>query len=108
MLSVELLSEILNSINFPIVFVDTEHIIQYMNSLAIKKHKKHGYLIGKSIFFFYNEKSNEKIIDLYNRLKNGEKEILFFSSKKKRILFKGIYDKSNQLLGYFERFDYLE
>ena len=58
---------ILDSVPYRIVFVDTDHIIRYMNREA-KHHyytvRGYGDLIGKSIFECHSEKSKEMLLSL--------------------------------------------
>ena len=62
---IEMLKGILNSYPYPIVFVDNDYIIRYMNRNAeYHYYEERGYknLIGKSLFSCHsNEKSIEKI-----------------------------------------------
>ena len=104
----EFLPDIPDSLNMSIVFVNTDHIIEYMNSHAIEQFRKHGNLIGRSIFDCHNEKSNDKIRALFTRLQNGETEILFSETDEKRVYFTGVFDKGNQLKGYYERIEYYQ
>ena len=63
---------ILDSVPYRIVFVDTDHIIRYMNREA-KHHyymvRGYGDLIGKSIFECHSEKSKEMLIAAVEKLK---------------------------------------
>ena len=96
MLTSDTLSDILNAINFPVVFVNTEHIIKYMNSSAVEQQSKQEDLIGKSIFACHNENSGKKIRELFDKLKNGAKEILFSESdEKKSILQASMIKQAN-------------
>ena len=58
-------SYILDAIPYPIVFVDTDHIIRYLNKEARHRYYEvRGYdnLIGKSLFLCHGEKSRDAII----------------------------------------------
>ena len=74
----EMLGYILDSYPYRVVFVDTDHIIRYMNKAA-KYHyyDVRGYrdLIGKSIFECHSEKSREAIIAAVKKKKNHGNEI---------------------------------
>lgn len=69
----DVLVALLNSLIDPIVFVDTEHVIQYMNKEAIEKY---GNLVGDSIFSCHNERSKGIIIESFERLQNGTKKVI--------------------------------
>lgn len=75
----EMMKGILNSYPYPIVFVDNDYKIRFMNQNA-KYHyyEERGYkdLIGKSLFECHdNEKSIEKIKQGYEGLKRNGKEV---------------------------------
>jgi len=50
----ELLKLLLDNWNESVVFVDTNHIIRYMNTPAKKHYAKWGEVLGKSIFDCHN------------------------------------------------------
>lgn len=101
----EILINVLNSWNKPIVFVDTNHIILYMNSPAKDHYAKWGDLIGKSIFHCHNEKSVQLIKDAFAKLQNGQEEVLLVDSEKHRVYMRGVRDEHSSLIGYCERYD---
>ena len=104
-----LFSYILDSFPYRIVFVDTDHIIRYMNKEARHHYYEvRGYdnLIGKSIFECHNDKSKERIIAAVETLKNHGNEIsIGLSAKNERMYFNPVRNEKGQLLGYFERFE---
>lgn len=102
-------SYILDSIPYPIVFMDCGHIIRYMNKAA-KYHyySERGYkdLIGKSLFDCHNENSKEKILAAFEKIKNHGNEIfLGISIKNQRFYLNPVRDENGELMGYFERFE---
>ena len=105
----KIMSCILNSIPYPILFVNCDHIITYMNDAA-KHHyyKERGYkdLIGKSLFDCHNEQSKHKITEAFEKIKNHGNEIFIgVSVKNQRIYMNPVRDENGNLLGYFERFE---
>jgi len=100
---------ILDSIPYPIVFVDTDHIIRYMNSTA--KHFYYtirGYrdLVGKSLFDCHGEVSEDKIRAVVDKLKNHANEIfLNVSVSNHRLYINPVRNEQGELVGYFERFE---
>ncbi len=105
----EMLGYILDSYPYRVVFVDTDHIIRYMNKAA-KYHyyDVRGYrdLIGKSIFECHSEKSREAIIAAVEKLKNHGNEIyLGVSVGNERKYINPVRDEKGELIGYFERFE---
>ena len=105
----EMLSCILDSYPYRVVFVDTDHIIRYMNKAA-KYHyyQVRGYrdLIGKSLFECHGEKSKAAIIAAVEKLKNHGNEIyLGVSVGNERKYINPVRDENGELIGYFERFE---
>lgn len=101
---------ILDSFPFPIVFVDINHIIQFLNKKAeYHYYKERGYddLIGKSIFDCHNEKSKETILKMVEKFKNHGREVFLTvtAARNERIYVTPVRDKTGTLIGYFERFE---
>jgi DUF438 domain-containing protein len=108
-MNTETYKAVLDSINHPIVFVDNEHIIRYLNKPAkVRYYEKRGYsnLIGKSLFDCHNPASEVKIKHLHKRLQQGEDEIfLMISKNQEKITVVGVRDHDGRLIGYYERFE---
>ena len=100
---------ILETINSPIVFVDNDHIIRYLNKAArIRYYERRGYseLIGKPLFECHNPSSREHIKRLHEKLLAGEDEIFLKVNKdQEKITVVGVRDPDGQLVGYYERFE---
>lgn len=105
----EIQAYILDSIPYPIVFVDAEHIIRYMNRTARFQYGKmrgYGDLVGKSIFDCHSDASKEKILQAVEKLKNHGNEIfLGVGVNNQRIYINPVRDDNGAFLGYFERFE---
>ena len=105
----EMFGYILDSIPYRIVFVNTDHIIRYLNKEA--KHHYYdvrGYdnLIGRSIFECLSEKSKEMLIAAVEMLKNHGNEIyLGVSVYNERKYINPVRNEKGELVGYFERFE---
>ncbi len=109
MVKVEMLESILNAYPYPIVFVDNDYIIRFMNKNA-KYHyyEERGYhdLIGQSLFNCHNEKSKEHIIKAYEGIKSNGKEVFVgVSTRNLRIYMQGVRDSKGEWIGFFERFE---
>ena len=104
-----IMSYILDSIPYPILFVDCEHIIRYMNNAAkFHYYSERGYrdLIGKSLFECHNDSSKEKILAAFDKIKRHGNEIFIgVSIKNLRIYMNPVRDENGELVGYFERFE---
>ncbi len=100
---------ILDSIPYPIVFVDTCHIVRYVNKTAdFQYHKMRGYenLVGRSIFDFHHESTKPKILAAFEKMKNHSGDIFVnVSVNNQRIYINPVRDGSGNLVGYFERFE---
>lgn len=102
---------ILDRISHPIVFVDNDHIIQYLNSPAQRRYyDQRGYsdLIGKSLLDCHNTESRNKIIAIHARLSMGETEVCIGVFKGEKITVVGVYGAKDELIGYYERFENAE
>jgi DUF438 domain-containing protein len=101
-----LLSAIRDSLIEEVVFVDTEHVVRYMNVSGKKHYAKYGELIGKSVFTCHNERSQEMIRTFFARLQAGEEEVLYAENDERRIYMRAVRDSQGQLIGYYERYVY--
>jgi nitrogen-specific signal transduction histidine kinase len=102
-----LLNAILDSMKNPVLFVDTGHMIRYMNAQAKAHYQKDGgeKLLGTSIFDCHNEQSNTMIREIYAEMKNGLDERMITDNEKSRIYMRAVRDGSGTLLGYYERYE---
>ena len=106
----KMLSYILDSYPYPIVFVDCDHVIKYLNKRAeYHYYQERGYrdLIGKSIFECHqNPKSEEMIKLVVEQLKNHANEVfLKVNYRNERIYIVPVRDENGVLIGYIERFE---
>jgi PAS domain S-box-containing protein len=102
---------ILDSIHHRIVFVDTDHIIRYLNRAAQNWfYQKRGYtdLVGKCLFDCHKPGSREKLLGLYHHLEQGEDEVFVkVTPENEKASMVAVRDPAGHLLGYFERFERL-
>lgn len=100
---------LLDTSKSPIVFVDNDHVIRYLNQAAkIRYLKNRGYpeLVGKSLFDCHNEQSEKQTREIHRRLLAGEDEIfLKVTRDNEKITVVAVRDTAGQLLGYYERFE---
>lgn len=106
----KMLSYILDSYPYPILFVDCDHIIRYMNKRAEHHYyRERGYrdLIGKSLFDCHQNKKSEEIIrETVERLKKHANEtFLHVNVRNERVYIVPVRDEDGELVGYFERFE---
>jgi DUF438 domain-containing protein len=101
----EILALIVESWDSPVVFVDTNHIIRYMNPAARKHYARFGEVIGKSIFDCHNQQSVGSIKDIFSKLQAGTDEVLYTEDEKRRIYMRSVRDRDGKLAGYYERYE---
>ena len=99
---------ILDSVKNPIVFVDNDHIVRYLNrSAKVRYYEKRGYLdlIGKSLLDCHNSTSANQITEAHERLRKGEDEVYLEPDKnqEKVTVIVGVRDVDDILLGYYAR-----
>lgn len=100
----EVLSSILDAYAYEIVFVDRNHIVQYMNKTA-KERYGDRVIVGNSLFNCHNEGSKKKIEEFLKRADDGEDEMFEIYNGKtgEREFFVPVRDESLKVIGYFER-----
>lgn len=105
-----MLRAIVNSYSTPIVFVDDQYIIRYMNRYA-KYHyyeeRGYGDLIGKSLFDCHNEeKSRQHIMAAFEGMKkDGKERFVGVNLRNQRIYMQPVRGEDGKLIGFFERFE---
>ncbi len=101
----DLLLNLLDSWNKPVVLVDTNHTIVYVNEPGRKNYAKWGDIVGKSIFHCHNEQSCQIIREVCKELENGREEVLIADNERHRVYMRAVRDKDGKLVGYYERYD---
>jgi len=105
MIDERFLRDLLDSFKNSVVFVDTGHVIRYMNRAAVAQHDEGEALIGRSVFACHNEATIKKIHEVYEALQAGETERLITDDEKHRIYMRAVRDGQGRLLGYYERYE---
>jgi DUF438 domain-containing protein len=108
MISMDTCLAILDKISHPIVFVNNDNVIKYLNKLAQKRYyEQRGYsdLIGKSLFDCHSSISKNKIIAIHQQLREEKNEVCIGVFKSEKITVVGVRDPKGKLIGYFERFE---
>ncbi len=100
-----LLDALLNSIKDPILFADTNHIVQYMNKAAIDHYEEGRMLLNSNLLNCHNEDSRKMMIEILYKMQNGLKEKLITNNEKHRIFMRSVRNNNGELLGYFERYE---
>ena len=93
------------SIASPLMFVDNEHIVRYMNAEAAK-HYRGGYaLMGSSIFNCHSSKANERILEVYQQMQAGLDECEIINNAKHVVFMRAVRSPDGRLMGYYERYE---
>lgn len=101
----EVLGAILDGLDGSIVYVDSDHVVRYLNRRARERYGRRGLseLEGRSVFDFHRPESCDKIRLLYGRLAAGEDRIVTRDAPSpERITVVAVRDAGGELSGYFE------
>jgi DUF438 domain-containing protein len=102
----EMMAAILDSFKDPVLFTDTDHIVRYMNKVAMSFYKEGKDLIGKSLFNCHNAESQREIIDILAAMRAGKvEERLITDNEEKRVYMRAVRDQKGQVIGYYERYE---
>ena len=99
------LLSLLNSVKDPILFADTNHIVQYMNKAGIEYYEEGEDLLKSNLLKCHNEESQKMMIEILAEMQNGLNEKLITDNEKHRIFMRSVRDNNGKLLGYFERYE---
>jgi PAS domain S-box-containing protein len=105
MLDNRLAASILNSLKDRLVFVDTDHVIRYMNRAATEHYEQGEELIGRSIMECHNPQSRAVILEVFAAMQEGEEERMITDNDEHRIYMRAVRDARGGLLGYYERYE---
>jgi DUF438 domain-containing protein len=96
---------LLDNLKNPIAFVDTNHVIRYMNKAALSHYEEGRSLIGESIFACHNTESCDLIRQIFSDMLTGLEEQMITDNEKYRIFMRAVRDRSGDLIGYHERYE---
>ncbi|UCE61100.1 MAG: PAS domain-containing protein [Phycisphaerales bacterium] len=105
MTDASLLACLLDSMKNPVMFVDTDHIIRYMNKAAVAHYKEGEALLDQSVLDCHNAESVRQIIEISAAMQQGEEERLITDNDNWRIYMRAVRDPAGQLIGYYERYE---
>lgn len=92
---------ILESVPHPIVFIDCEHIIRYMNKYAYQRYSAD--ILGTSIFDCHRERHSHLIIEKsFKQLQEGANIVHMYTGENKEGFMVAVRDEEGKLLGYWE------
>lgn len=101
-----ILEHIINSMKYPVMFVDMDHTIQYMNKAAIAHYKKGAALIGSDLLECHKkEETIQTIKDVLEELRNGPDEKFVYKSGSINIYMRAVRDENGEMIGYYQRYE---
>lgn len=90
-----------------VIICNLRHEIIYMNKAARERYKKHGELVGTSIFDCHNADSNAKIREVVEWFaKSFENNIVFTyrnDRENKDVYMVALRGENGELIGYYEK-----
>ena len=99
------LINLLNSIKDPILFADTNNIVQYMNKAGIEYYEEGETLLQSNLLKCHNDESQKMMIEILAEMETGLEEKMITDNEKYRIFMRAVRDEKGNLLGYFERYE---
>lgn len=105
MIDDKVLRAILDSLIDPVLFVDPDHTIRYMNRAAIAHYEEGEKLLGRSLLECHNEESCTMIRETMKALEGGEDERLITDGEEKRIYMRAVRGSQGRVIGYYERYE---
>ena len=101
---------IVESLPYPVVFVDLDHVIRYMNKAAryhYCEERGHPVLVGRSLFdCHFNPASEQLIRTLVDGFRRDAKErFLKVNDRNLRLYVSPVRSTDGKLIGYYERFE---
>jgi PAS domain-containing protein len=104
MINPETMAAVLDSLKDPLMFVDMDHIIRYMNRAAVEHFEAGEALLGTSLLDCHNEQSNKVILEVAAAFEAGENERLISDTDEHRIYMRAVRGPGGKVLGYYERY----
>ncbi|MBC8403240.1 MAG: PAS domain-containing protein [Candidatus Marinimicrobia bacterium] len=96
---------LLDSLIDPVLFVDTDHIIRYLNKAAKHHYSEGAALLNCSIMDCHNATSVDQILAIFSKMKAGLEEEMITDNEEQRIFMRAVRDNDNRLIGYYERYE---
>ncbi len=101
----ELAIAILDSVPARIVYADTDHVVRYLNAVALRHYKQGAGLIGASLLDCHNEASCALLRAGLEQLRAGADEVFSAEVPGRRTFMVAVRDRQGALLGYWARYE---
>ena len=105
MLEPAVMAALLDSLVGPLMYVDTDHVIRYMNKAAIAHYRGGATLLGSSVLDCHTEQQQAALLEIVEAMQSGEEERLTIEDESRRIYMRAVRDGEGRLLGYYERYE---
>lgn len=93
-----------------VVICNLRHEIIYMNKSARERYRKHGELVGKSIFDCHNAESNAKIREVVEWFAKSPDNNFVFTyhndRESKDVYMVALRGENDELIGYYEKHEF--
>ena len=93
-----------------VVICNLRHEIIYMNKSARERYRKHGELVGKSIFDCHNAESNAKIREVVEWFAKSPDNNFVFTyhndRENKDVYMVALRGENDELIGYYEKHEF--
>ena len=108
----EVYKSVLEADKAAVVICDLDHVIIYMNPVAIRRYEKWGgeKLIGQSLLNCHNDKSREMILKVLDWFKSSKDNNIVYTSynekENKDVYMVALRNVSGELIAYYEKHEY--
>ena len=108
----EVYKSVLEADKAAVVICDLDHVIIYMNPVAISRYEKWGgeKLIGQSLLNCHNDKSQEMILKVLDWFKSSKDNNIVYTSynekENKDVYMVALRNVSGELIAYYEKHEY--
>ena len=105
MLEPALMAALLDNLVGPLMYVDMDHVIRYMNKAAIAHYCGGAALLESSVLDCHTEQQGAVLLEIFEAMRDGEEERLTIEDERRRVYMRAVRDEEGRLLGYYERYE---
>ena len=105
MISKSIMASILDSLEGPVLFADTDHVTRYMNKAAIAYYTDGKGQIGRSLLDCHSERSQAMMVEILAAMHEGLEERRISGEEDPRVFMRAVRDRDGKVLGYYERYE---
>lgn len=101
----DLPAALLDSLKSPVLFANTDHMVQYLNRAAAEFYDGGEQLLGTNLLECHDPRSQAVMKEILAAMQEGQEERLITDNSKHRIYMRAVRDREGRLLGYYERYE---